>query len=235
MSIPQSAGGPITGKADLIEHLSSGSKPREQWRIGTEHEKFVYDLKTFRPVPYEGPKGIQALLQGMTRFGWQPVKEGEHIIGATMNGASLSLEPGGQFELSGAALKTVHETCAETNLHLEQTRTVAGELGLGVIGIGFAPTWSLDEVPVMPKGRYDIMRRYMPRVGGLGLEIAHMRQRLIETLDDDVQAVCRSAIGRLGADPRHWPDRRHHGHLVLHRIEDDDQRRPHENAVGQAE
>ena len=92
MSIPQSAGGPITGKADLIEHLSSGSKPREQWRIGTEHEKFVYDLKSFKPVPYEGPNGIRALLEGMTRFGWDPVKEGPYIIGGYQNGASISLE-----------------------------------------------------------------------------------------------------------------------------------------------
>ena len=139
MSIPQSAGGPITGKTDLIEHLSSGSKPREQWRIGTEHEKFVYDLKTFRPVPYEGPNGIRALLEGMTRFGWEPVKEGPHIIGGYQNGASISLEPGGQFELSGAALKTVHETCAEVNTHQEQVREVCNELGLGVLGLGFAP------------------------------------------------------------------------------------------------
>jgi glutamate--cysteine ligase len=171
MSIPQSAGGPITGKADLIEHLSSGSKPREQWRIGTEHEKFVYDLKTFRPVPYEGPNGIRALLEGMTRFGWEPVKEGPHIIGGYQNGASISLEPGGQFELSGAALKTLHETCAEVNTHQEQVREVCNELGLGVLGLGFAPDWQLDEVPIMPKGRYKIMRDYMPKVGGYGREM----------------------------------------------------------------
>ncbi|HWD49913.1 MAG TPA: glutamate--cysteine ligase [Rhizomicrobium sp.] len=171
MSIPQSAGGPIGSRADLIEHLSSGSKPREQWRIGTEHEKFVYDLKTFRPVPYEGPKGIQALLQGMTRFGWQPVMEGPHIIGGAQNGASISLEPGGQFELSGGALNTVHETCAEVNLHQEQVREIAKELDLGVLGLGFAPDWRIDEVPIMPKGRYQIMKNYMPKVGGYGLEM----------------------------------------------------------------
>ena len=171
MSIPQSAGGPIGSRADLIEHLSSGSKPREQWRIGTEHEKFVYDLKTFRPVPYEGPNGIRALLEGMTRFGWQPVMEREHIIGGSQNGASISLEPGGQFELSGAALKTVHETCAEVNLHQEQVREIAKELDLGVLGLGFAPDWRIDEVPMMPKGRYQIMKNYMPNVGGYGLEM----------------------------------------------------------------
>jgi glutamate--cysteine ligase len=171
MSIPQSAGGPIGSRADLIEHLSSGSKPREQWRIGTEHEKFVYDLKTFRPVPYEGANGIRALLEGMTRFGWQPVMEGENIIGGQQNGASISLEPGGQFELSGGALRTVHETCAEVNLHQEQVREIAKELNLGVLGLGFAPDWRIDEVPMMPKGRYQIMKNYMPNVGGYGLEM----------------------------------------------------------------
>src|ERR1700743_2503426 len=171
MSIPQSAGGPITGKADLVHHLSSGCKPREQWRIGTEHEKFVYDLKTFKPVPYEGANGIRAVLAGMTRFGWEPVKEGPHIIGGTQNSASISLEPGGQFELSGAPLKTVHETCAEVNTHQEQTREIAGEIGAGVLGFGFDPNWSMEDTSQMPKGRYQIMRRYMPKVGGYGLEM----------------------------------------------------------------
>jgi glutamate--cysteine ligase len=169
MSIPQSAGGLIQSRDDLIRHLSRGCRPREQWRIGTEHEKFVYDLKTFKPATYEG--GIRPLLEGMQRFGWAPVREGENIIGGAMNGASLSLEPGGQFELSGAPLKTIHETCAEVDAHLQQTREVAGELGLGVLGLGFAPSWSLDEVPVMPKGRYAIMRKYMPKVGGYGLDM----------------------------------------------------------------
>jgi glutamate--cysteine ligase len=171
MSIPQSAGGPIGSRDDLVRYLERGVKPREEWRIGTEHEKFVYGLKTHKPVPYEGASGIRALLEGMRRFGWEPVKEGEHIIGLIQNGASISLEPGGQFELSGAALKTVHETCAEVNTHQEQVREVAAELNLGVLGLGFAPTWSIDDVPQMPKGRYGIMRKYMPKVGGYGLEM----------------------------------------------------------------
>ncbi len=107
----------------------------------------------------------------MRRFGWQDVQEGDNIIGLTQNGASLSLEPGGQFELSGAPLHSVHETCAEVNVHLEQVREVAGEIGAGVIGLGFAPTWSMDQTPQMPKGRYKIMRSYMPKVGGYGLEM----------------------------------------------------------------
>jgi glutamate--cysteine ligase len=171
MSIPQSAGGPIESRDDLIRHLSRGCRPQADWRIGTEHEKFVYDLKTRKPVAYDGKPGIRQLLEGMARFGWVPVKEGENIIGLTKDGASLSLEPGGQFELSGAPLKTVHETCAETNLHLVQTREVANEIGVGVLGFGFAPSWTLAETPVMPKGRYKIMRDYMPRVGGYGLEM----------------------------------------------------------------
>jgi glutamate--cysteine ligase len=171
MSIPQSAGGPIESRDDLVRHLEAGSKPRTQWRIGTEHEKFVYDLKTHRPLPYEGPTGIRALLQDMRRFGWEPVMEGDHIIGLAQDGASISLEPGGQFELSGAPLKSVHETCNEVNAHLEQVREIASEIGAGVLGLGFAPTWGIDDVPQMPKGRYDIMRRYMPKVGGYGLEM----------------------------------------------------------------
>lgn len=171
MSIPQSAGGPIGSRDDLVRYLESGSKPRADWRIGTEHEKFVYDPRTFKPVPYDGRPGIRLLLESMARFGWQPILEGENIIGLSQNGASLSLEPGGQFELSGAPLKTVHETCTEVNTHQQQVREVAGEIGAGVIGLGYAPTWSLEEVPQMPKGRYDIMRRYMPKVGGYGLEM----------------------------------------------------------------
>jgi len=171
MSIPQSAGGPINSRDDLVRHLSDGCKPQDEWRIGTEHEKFVYDLRTHKPLAYEGTPGIRALLEGMRRFGWQDVNEGENIIGLSQNGASLSLEPGGQFELSGAPLKSVHETCAETNIHLEQVREVASEIGAGVIGLGFAPNWAMDETHQMPKGRYKIMRRYMPKVGGYGHEM----------------------------------------------------------------
>ena len=186
MSIPQSAGGLIESRDDLVSHLSKGCRPKEQWRIGTEHEKFVYDLKTQKPAGYEA--GIRPLLEGMGRFGWEPVRENGLIIGGTMNGASLSLEPGGQFELSGAAVKSVHETCAEVNTHLEQTRTVAGELGLGVLGLGFAPSWTLDEVPVMPKGRYAIMKRYMPQVGGYGLDMMFRTCTVQVNLDFESEA-----------------------------------------------
>src|SRR6201996_3695682 len=171
MSIPQSASGPIQSRDDLVRQLSKGCRPKAEWRIGTEHEKFVYDLKTHKPVAYDARPGIRQLLEGMQRFGWEPVREGENIIGLTQNGASLSLEPGGQFELSGAAVKSVHETCAEVNTHLEQTREIAGEIGAGVLSLGFAPNWSMEDTSQMPKGRYKIMRNYMPKVGGYGHEM----------------------------------------------------------------
>jgi len=188
MSIPQSAGGLIESRDDLVRHLSKGCKPVSEWRIGTEHEKFVYDCKTHKPIPYDGKPGIRQLLEGMTRFGWKPVMEGENIIGHTLNGASLSLEPGGQFELSGAALKSIHETCAEVNAHLDQVRAVANELNFGALGLGYAPSWSLDEVPVMPKGRYQIMRRYMPKVGAYGLDMMFRTCTVQVNLDFESEA-----------------------------------------------
>ena len=171
MSVPQSGGGLITSKSDLIASLAEGSKPQSEWRIGTEHEKFGYDLKTLATLPYEGRPGVRAMLEGLQRFGWEPIMEGPYIIGLKQDGAAISLEPGGQLELSGAPLKSLHETCAETNLHLDQVKEVATEIGAGYIGLGYHPTARLEDVPIMPKGRYGIMRRYMPRVGGLGHEM----------------------------------------------------------------
>jgi len=197
MSIPQSAGGPIQGRDDLVRHLSKGAKPASAWRIGTEHEKFAYCPQTLKPLPYEGRPGIRQLLEGMSRFGWKPVKEGDNIIGHSLDGASLSLEPGGQFELSGAALKTIHETCAEVNTHLAQVREVANEIGAGMLGLGFAPGWRLDEVPVMPKGRYQIMRRYMPTVGGYGLDMMFRTCTVQVNLDfsDETDMVKKFRVG----------------------------------------
>jgi glutamate--cysteine ligase len=188
MSIPQSASGPIKSRDDLVRQLSKGCRPADQWRIGTEHEKFVYDLKTHKPVSYEGKPGIRQLLEGMQRFGWQPLREGDHIIGLTQDGASLSLEPGGQFELSGAPLRTIHDTCAEVDTHLHQTREVANEIGAGVLGFGFAPNWTLAETPVMPKGRYKIMRDYMPKVGGYGLDMMFRTCTVQVNLDFESEA-----------------------------------------------
>jgi glutamate--cysteine ligase len=155
---------------DLAEHLAKGCKPKSKFRIGAEHEKFVFRTGSNAPVPYD-PQGIRALLEGLERFGWTGVFEGRNIIALERGGGSVTLEPGGQFELSGAAMEDVHSTCAETKVHLAEAKQVGGELGLGFLAMGFTPTWRRQDVPVMPKGRYDIMRAYMPKVGKLGLDM----------------------------------------------------------------
>lgn len=155
---------------DLVRWMAEGAKPASQWRVGAEHEKFVFRLGSHDPVPYE-PRGIKALLDGLTRFGWTPVFEGENVIALERGMANISLEPGGQFELSGAPLETVHDICEETGTHLNEVKQVADELGLGFLGLGFTPIWTREQVPVMPKGRYRIMRQYMPKVGKLGLDM----------------------------------------------------------------
>ena len=155
---------------DLVRWMADGAKPKADWRVGAEHEKFVFHLGSHEPVLY-APGGIEALLTGLTRFGWAPVMEGEHVIALERGKANVSLEPGGQFELSGAPLETVHDICEETGAHLTEVKTVADELGLGFLGLGFTPIWRRDQVPFMPKGRYKIMREYMPKVGGLGLDM----------------------------------------------------------------
>jgi glutamate--cysteine ligase len=173
MSGPSSLlGPPIADKRQLVEHHASGDKPPEAWRVGTEHEKFVFRRADLKRVPYEGPDGIGALLQAMTRFGWEPVLEKGKIIALKNDSrCSITLEPGGQFELSGAPLETVHQTCEEVHEHLRQVREVCDELGLGMIGLGFDPVSRRDEVPFMPKGRYRIMREYMPKKGRMGLDM----------------------------------------------------------------
>ena len=165
---------PIENKAQLTAYLASGSKPRADWRIGTEHEKFAFLTDTLKPVPYDGPRSIRALLEGMRdRFGWEGVYEGEHIIALSdpQGMGNVSLEPGGQFELSGAPLKTVHDTCEEVHEHLVQVREVGDALGIGFLGLGASPTWTRAETPVMPKGRYKIMAPYMDKVGTYGRDM----------------------------------------------------------------
>src|SRR3954468_9827748 len=173
MSGPSSVQGPpITDKRQLVEYHAAGCKPPEAWRIGTEHEKFVFRRADLKRVPYDGPDGIKALLQGMTRFGWDPVLENGNIIALSNDSqCSITLEPGGQFELSGAPLETVHQTCDEVHEHLRQVREVCDELGLGMLGLGFDPKWRREDIPFMPKARYQIMRDYMPRRGSLGLDM----------------------------------------------------------------
>jgi glutamate--cysteine ligase len=162
----------IRNKRELVERLESGSKPATKWRIGTEHEKFGFIAKTLAPLPYDGKASVRALLEGMSNeFGWAPIHEGKNIIGGKKDGASLSLEPGGQFELSGAPLETIHETCSEITQHLKETRAIAEPMGVEFLGLGFSPTWSLEETPMMPKGRYGIMKAYMEKVGRLGRQM----------------------------------------------------------------
>lgn len=183
---------PLTREA-LIGALSKGIKPKDQWRIGAEHEKFGFDKATLRRPAYDGPSGIRAMLEGLQRFGWSPVEEAGHVIALERKNAegytaSISLEPGGQFELSGAPLKDIHDICSETGQHLVEVKMVADELGLGFLGSGFDPVWPREDVPVMPKGRYDIMRAYMPKKGSLGLDMMLRTCTIQANLDFDSEA-----------------------------------------------
>jgi glutamate--cysteine ligase len=169
MSIPQSGGGPIEHHDQLAEYLASGCKPKEDWRIGTEHEKFGYCKDSLKPLPYEGERSILAVLQGLRdAHGWAPVMEGDNLIGLVKDGANISLEPGGQLELSGAPLETIHQTCDEVNDHLRDVKDIADKIGVGFIGLGAAPIWRHEDMPLMPKGRYKLMDSYMEKVGTAG-------------------------------------------------------------------
>lgn len=189
MSIPQSGGGLIEDQSQLAEYLASGCKPREDWRIGTEHEKFGYCKDSLRPLPYEGPRSILAVLEGLRdRHSWDPVLEGDKLIGLTKDGANVSLEPGGQLELSGAPLETIHQTCDEVNQHLRDVKDIADEVGVGFIGLGAAPIWSFEDMPRMPKGRYRLMTDYMDRVGTMGKSMMYRTCTVQVNLDFDTEA-----------------------------------------------
>ncbi len=189
MSIPQSGGGPIEHQDQLAAFLAEGCKPKADWRIGTEHEKFGYCADTLNPLPYDGPRSIRAVLEGLRDgFGWDPVLEGSNIIGLTKDGANVSLEPGGQLELSGAPLETIHQTCDEVNEHLRQVKTVADRIGVRFIGLGAAPIWTHEEMPVMPKGRYRLMTDYMDRVGTHGKQMMYRTCTVQVNLDFSSEA-----------------------------------------------
>ncbi len=184
MSIPQSGGGPIESFDQLADYMASGSKPKDQWRIGTEHEKFGWLTDTRQPLPYAGPRSISVLFAQLeARYGWAPVREGDSVIGMTRDGANISLEPGGQFELSGAPLASIHEVEAETREHLDEVRSIAEPLGIRFMGIGAAPVWSHAEMPVMPKGRYRLMTDYMGRVGTHGTQMMYRTSTVQVNLD----------------------------------------------------
>jgi glutamate--cysteine ligase len=161
----------IESRDDLLSVFASGEKPESEWRIGTEHEKFVYRLDDYRAPSWDEPGGIRDLLLGLTEFGWEPVFENGKVIALKGVDGNVSLEPAGQFELSGAPLENLHQSCAESGRHLQQCKTIGDRLGLGFLGLGMWPDKSRDELPRMPKGRYGIMLNYMPKVGTLGLDM----------------------------------------------------------------
>ena len=184
---------PISSTDDLVDHLRGGEKPADAFRIGTEHEKFPFYRDTLEPVPFQGPRGIEAILRELgARTGWEPILDDNRLIGlsapAGSVGGAISLEPGGQFELSGAPLETVHDTCRESNRHLADVKAVAEALGVGFLGLGSSPSWRLDETPAMPKSRYAIMRRYMPRVGTRGLDMMFRTSTIQVNLDFSSEA-----------------------------------------------
>jgi glutamate--cysteine ligase len=182
---------PIERRDELVEWIAQGVKPKLQFRIGTEHEKFGFTLQNHQPVPYEGRHGIRTLLEGMQHLlGWQPIMEGENVIGLfdVTGGGAISLEPGGQFELSGAQLQTVHQTSSELMAHLAQVREVALPLRIGFLGIGMTPSWNRSAMPRMPKGRYKIMTAYMPKVGTLGLDMMYRTCTVQTNLDFSSEA-----------------------------------------------
>lgn len=169
MSIPQTGGGPIERHEQLAEYLAEGCKPKADWLIGTEHEKFGFCTDNLEPLPFAGERSILTVLEGLRDGrGWAPLEEGGNLIGLTKDGANISLEPGGQLELSGAPLETIHQTCDEVNEHLADVKEIADKVGVGFIGLGAAPIWTHDQMPMMPKGRYKLMDSYMQKVGTMG-------------------------------------------------------------------
>ncbi|MBS0267382.1 MAG: glutamate--cysteine ligase [Proteobacteria bacterium] len=183
----------IESHEDLVRWIAAGEKPKTDWRIGTEHEKFVFRTVTLDPVPYGGNDGIRALMEELIRrYGWLPIKEGENIIALKRpdgeKGGTISLEPGGQFELSGAPLETLHETASETDEHLREVLDVGEDLAIGFLGVGFSPKWRLDQIPHMPKKRYAVMTRYMPTVGSRGLDMMYRTATVQVNLDFSSEA-----------------------------------------------
>ena len=188
---------PLTTRDELIAWFSAGEKPRERFAIGTEHEKIPFYAADRTPVPYEGERGIRALLENLGReTGWEPILDAGNIIGLAGNegGGAISIEPGGQFELSGAPLETLHQTCKESNQHLAVLRDVAEPMGIRFLGIGGSPKWSLAETPRMPKSRYEIMTRYMPKVGSQGLDMMYRTCTIQVNLDFSSEADMRQKM-----------------------------------------
>ncbi|MFD1745883.1 glutamate--cysteine ligase [Rhizobium helianthi] len=182
---------PLSSTSELAAYLAKGCKPESEFRIGTEHEKFAFFRADNSPVPYFGDRSIAALLTGMQeKLGWEPIMDGDNIIGlGEAHGmGAISIEPGGQFELSGAPLETLHETCRESNQHLAVLREIAEPMGIRFLGIGGSPKWTLAQTPRMPKSRYEIMTRYMPKVGSHGLDMMYRTCTIQVNLDFSSEA-----------------------------------------------
>ena len=182
---------PIETRDELVSWIAEGEKPASDWRLGTEHEKVPFYARTNAPVPYEGEHGIEALLEGLREAtGWEPIVDGEALIGLADDGGggAISLEPGGQFELSGAPVETLHETAAELDEHLRAAKGVGERLGISFLTLGMSPKWTRGQTPVMPKRRYRIMTGYMPKVGSLGLDMMYRTATVQVNLDFAAEA-----------------------------------------------
>lgn len=173
----------ITHTSQLVAHVEAGCKPHTAWAIGTEHEKFPFYVDGLQPVPFDGPRGIEAILQQLIGLGYTPISERGHVIALEHGQASITLEPGGQLELSGAPVRTLHATAEEIRDHLSTLRAVTAPMGIGFLGLGFHPKWDLQHIPHMPKARYEIMRAYMPTRGTLGLDMMHRTCTVQTNLD----------------------------------------------------
>ncbi len=179
----------IESRRQLVEWFESGCTPKKDWAIGTEHEKFAFTRNDLRPIPYEGERGVKTLLTQLAeRFDWEPIIENGNVIALTKDNCSVSLEPGGQIELSGAPLKNIHQTCGEVHQHLHEIREICGDLDIEMLGVGHQPKWERKDIPWMPKGRYAIMRDYMPKVGNLGLDMMLRTSTIQVNLDFSSEA-----------------------------------------------
>jgi len=179
----------IESRRQLVEWFESGSTPKKDWAIGTEHEKFAYTRDDLRPIPYEGERSVKTLLTALAEhYDWEPIIENGNVIALTKDKCSVSLEPGGQIELSGAPLKNIHQTCGEVHTHLHEVREICDGIGIDMLGVGHNPKWKREDIPWMPKGRYGIMRNYMPKVGNLGLDMMLRTSTIQVNLDFSSEA-----------------------------------------------
>jgi glutamate--cysteine ligase len=189
---------PIESIAQLVDEFHAAAKPRERWLIGTEYEKLAVDPRSGRAAPFSGPRGIETLLRELAeRFGWEPTEEGGRTIALLRDKASITLEPGGQVELSGEPCPTLHCTRDELATHVRELSVVGAELGIAFLGLGMQPVSTLDEIEWVPKQRYAIMRDYMPRVGTLGHRMMKQTATVQANIDyaDERDAMRKLRVG----------------------------------------